>query len=218
MRLPVSGPALRRVAMACASRPRLATCVALLVAVLGLLVTHADLGVSTDTGMLFSQNLPWKQRQNVLRDAFPQTKNILVAVIDAAIPEEADATADALAAALRQDRTNFTAIRQPTASPFLQRNGLLYLGTDTLRDLLDRTTDAQPFLGQLAADPSLGGLSSALALIAQGIVRQHADITAFAPALRGFHAALTSPSPPRSPGRPCSPAPPPRWPGATASC
>jgi hopanoid biosynthesis associated RND transporter like protein HpnN len=176
--------------------PRLAAGVALILAILGVLIIRADLGVSTDTGKLFDASLPWKQRQNALRDAFPQTKNILVAVIDAAIPEAADATADALAAALRQDHVHFTAIRQPTDSPFLQRNGLLYVSADKLSTLLDQTVDAQPFLGQLAADPSLNGLTGALSLIARGMVRQHADIAAFAPALRGFHAALAAPGAP----------------------
>ncbi len=190
-RLPPSLPVmLGRLAAWCGTRPRVVAALAAVVAVLGVLTIRADLGVSTDTGTLFSASLPWKQRQNALRDAFPQTKNILVAVIDAAIPEEADATADGLAAALRPDNVHFTSVVQPTDSPFLQRNGLLYLDTAKLADLLDRTVDAQPFLGQLAADPSLAGLSSALSLIGMGVTRQHADLTAFAPALRGFHAAL----------------------------
>ncbi len=184
--------ALGRLAAWCGSRPRLVAGIAALLALLGILTIRADLGVSTDTGTLFSASLPWKQRQNALRDAFPQTKSILVAVIDAAIPEEADATADALAAALHGDTTHFTSVVQPTASPFLQRNGLLYLDTDKLSDLLDRTVEAQPFLGQLAADPSLNGLAGALSLIGMGVVRQHADLAAFAPALRGFHAALAA--------------------------
>jgi uncharacterized protein len=185
---------LGRLAAACATRPRFTAALALLLAVFGLLIIRADLGVSTDTGTLFSADLPWKHRQNVLRDAFPQTKNILVAVIDATIPEEASATADALAASLRHDTAHFTAIREPTDSPFLQRNGLLFVDTPKLGALLDKTLDAQPFLGQLAADPSLNGLAGALSLIARGVVLQHANLSAFAPALRGFHATLTAPS------------------------
>ena len=176
----------------CGVRPRRVALAALLLAVLGVLTIRADLGVSTDTGTLFSASLPWKQRQNALRDAFPQTKDTLVVVIDATIPEEADATADALAAALRPDTTHFIAIVQPTASPFLARNGLLYLSTPKLAGLLDRMVDAQPFLGQLAADPSLAGLAGALSLIGTGAVRQHADLGAFAPALASFHAALAA--------------------------
>jgi uncharacterized protein len=174
----------------CGARPWLALAAVALLAALGAATIRADLGVSTDTGMLFSASLPWKQRQNALRDAFPQTKNILVAVIDGAIPEEADATADALAAALRGDTQHFISVTEPAASPFLQRNGLLYLDTGALKNLLDRVVDAQPFLGQLAADPSLDGLAGALSLIGSGAVRQHADLSPFDPALRGFHAAL----------------------------
>ena len=176
----------------CGKWPRCVAAAAMMLAVLGIVTIRADLGVSTDTGTLFSANLPWKQRQNALRDAFPQTKHILVAVIDAAIPEEADATADALADALHADMTHFTSVVQPTASPFLQRNGLLYLSTGNLADLLYRLIDAQPFLGQLAADPSLRGLAGALSLIGTGVVRQHADLATFAPALRSFHVSLSA--------------------------
>jgi hopanoid biosynthesis associated RND transporter like protein HpnN len=185
------------IAAACGRHARFVCLAVLVLGLAGVLTIKSDLGVSTDTGTLFSASLPWKQRQNQLRDAFPQTKNILVAVIDAAIPEEADATAASLAAALRGDTVNFTSVKQPDASPFLRRNGLLYVGAGPLASLLDRTVDAQPFLGQLAADPSLKGLLGALSLIGQGVVRQHSDISAFEPALRGFHATLSAPGVPK---------------------
>jgi len=183
------------VAAACGARPRLVAAIALVLAVLGVLTIKTDLGVSTDTGTLFSASLPWKQRQNQLRDAFPQTKNILVAVIDASIPEEADATAAGLADALQSDRAHFTSVRRPDASPFLRRNGLLFVNEAPLRSLLDKIVDAQPFLGQLAADPSLNGLVGALSLIGEGVVRTKADLTSFEPALLGFHKTLSEPGP-----------------------
>ena len=41
---------------------------------------------------------------------------------------------------------------------------------------MDRTIDAQPFLGQLAADPSARGLFAALSLLAMGVERGEADL------------------------------------------
>ncbi len=147
---------------------------------------QTQLGVSTDTGKLFSASLPWKQRSAELQKLFPQGEDLLVAVIDGHIPEEAEATAGALATALAADHTQFTLVSQPGNSPYFERNAFMFLNQDMLQNLLDRTIDAQPFLGQLTADPSLRGLSSALGLIAQGVQTKSADLASFTPALVGF--------------------------------
>ena len=156
---------------------------------------YQRLGVTTDTGTLFSATLPWKQRQAELRAAFPQGEDLLVAVVDAAIPEEADATAAGLAEALGRDTQHFTVVRRPDASPYLARNAFLFLDVKPLGELLDKTIDAQPFLGQLAADPSLRGLVEALSLIGEGAQRGQADLVPFTAALRGVHQALAGADP-----------------------
>ena len=186
---------LSRVAAACGGRAWLVTALALLLAMAGMWAIYARLGVTTDTDGLFSASLPWKQRQAELRAAFPQGEDLLVIVIDAAIPEEADATAGALTEALREDKVHFNSVRRPDAWPFLKRNALLFLDVDPLQDLLDKTIDAQPFLGYLAADPSLRGLVQALSLIAEGVQRKQANLTPFTPALQAFHQALAGPDP-----------------------
>jgi hypothetical protein len=56
-------------------------------------------------------------------------------------------------------------VRRPDASPYLRKEGLLLLSKAQLSDLLDRTIDAQPFLGKLAADPTARGLFSVLSLL-----------------------------------------------------
>ena len=150
------------------------------------------LSVSTDTGGLFAKSLPWRQRSAVLQQAFPQNEDLLVAVIDADIPEEGEATAVALTAKLAPDRVHFQSVRRPDASPYLERNGLLFLDPKPLGELLDQTIDAQPFLGQLARDPSLRGLMSALGLIAQGLEAGQANLAPFEPSLRAFHNALAA--------------------------
>jgi hopanoid biosynthesis associated RND transporter like protein HpnN len=150
------------------------------------------LGVSTDTGALFASSLPWKQRAAVLQRAFPQKEELLVAVIDASQPEAAALTARDLAAALRADKVHFSAAWQPDASPYLERNAFLFLDAEKLQDLLDRTIDAQPFLGSLAADPTLRGLCAALSLLAQGIDAGQVDLTPFLPALVGLRDGLAA--------------------------
>jgi hopanoid biosynthesis associated RND transporter like protein HpnN len=93
---------------------------------------------------------------------------------------------------LARDHVHFVRVTQPDASPYLARNAFLFLDTPMLRDVLDHTIDAQPFLSQLVADPSLRGLAGAFSLIAQGVSRGQADLTPFLPALRGFQASLAA--------------------------
>ena len=63
------------------------------------------LGVNTDTDQMFSASLPWRQRAMALDRAFPQFQGLLVAVIDAKVPEEAEVTARDLTRALAADHT-----------------------------------------------------------------------------------------------------------------
>ena len=83
-----------------------------------------------------------------------------------------------------------TDVARPDASPFLRKEGLLFLDTQALTDLMNRTIDAQPFLGQLVADPSARGLFAALALLGIGVTKENTDLSPYFPALRGFHAAM----------------------------
>ncbi len=147
------------------------------------------LGVSTDTTLLFSDGLPWKQTSRGLTRLFPQNDGVLVAVIDARIPEEAEATAAALASRLRANTALFHNVVQPDTSAYLQQNAFLLIDKAALQDLLDHTVDAQPFLGQLVSDPSLRGLFGALSLVAEG-ARRGVSAGAMGPAMAQFHTAL----------------------------
>ena len=153
-------------------------------------VAAHGLGVTTDTDAMFSKNLPWRQRAMEFNRDFPQFNNLLVAVVDARIPEEADATAAELAAKVSADHTHFITVRRPDASPYLQQEGLLFLDTKQLTDLMDRTIDAQPFLGQLVADPTARGLFSALALLGMGVTHGDANLTPYLAPMRAFHQSL----------------------------
>ncbi len=134
----------------------------------GVYAAH-HLGISTDTDEMFARSLPWRQRALAFKAEFPQFIDLLVAVIDAKEPEQAEATAAGLAAALAADHAHFRAVSRPDSSPFLSQEGLLFLDTKQLAALLEQTIDAQPFLGQLAKDPSARGLFAALALLGKGV-------------------------------------------------
>jgi hopanoid biosynthesis associated RND transporter like protein HpnN len=148
------------------------------------------LGVSTDTDQLFAESLPWRQRVIEMNKDFPQNTNLLVAVVDARIPEEAEATAAELARRLSAETQHFTGVRRPDANPFLQKEGLLFLDTKQVSALMDQTIDAQPFLGQLVVDPSARGLFSALALLGMGVTQTDADLTPYLKPIESFHVAM----------------------------
>ena len=148
------------------------------------------LSVSTDTDVMFSRSLPWRQHNDEFNKNFPQFHDLLVAVIDAQEPEEADATASTLADALSRDHTHFLTVRRPDASPYLRKEGLLFLDKDQLGDLMNRTIDAQPFIGQLVADPTARGLFSALGLLGLGVTSGAADLSPYQGPLDAFHQAL----------------------------
>jgi len=153
-------------------------------------VASVHLGVSTDTDLLFKDSLPWRQRAAEMNRDFPQFRYLIVAVVDARIPEEADATAAALAAQLAADPAHFRTVRRPDTSPFLEKEGLLFLQPKQLSGLMDQTIDAQPFLGQLVADPSARGLFAALSLLGMGVTQGDADLSPYLAPIIGFHQAM----------------------------
>jgi uncharacterized protein len=148
------------------------------------------LGINTDTDEMFASSLPWRQQAAAFKADFPQFTDRLVVVIDAKEPEEAEATAAGLAAALAADPKHFLSVSRPDSSPFLTREGLLFLHTRQLEAVLERTIDAQPFLGQLARDPSARGLFAALALLGKGLQQGQVDLAPYRAALAGFHQAM----------------------------
>ncbi|HYZ25145.1 MAG TPA: MMPL family transporter [Rhodopila sp.] len=162
----------------------------ILLAVLSGWVAKSHLGVSTDTDLMFSKDLPWRQQAEAMNRDFPQFRDLLVAVVSARIPEEADATADALLDQVSKDKQHFLTARRPDSSPFLQKEGLLFLDTPQLTSLMDQTIDAQPFLGQLVSDPSARGLFAALSLLGMGVTQAGTDLAPYNGPISAFHQAM----------------------------
>ena len=67
---------------------------------------------STDTDLMFSKDLPWRQQATAMNRDFPQFRDLLVAVVQARIPEEADATAAGLADEIGKDKAHFLTVRR----------------------------------------------------------------------------------------------------------
>ncbi len=163
--------------------------VCLLLAAVGLGYASRHLTIDTDTNDLFAKSLPWRQAQIAEAKNFPQFDQLIVAVVRGATPEEAAETAAALAQKVNADKADFYDARYPAGAAFYNDEGLLLLPAPQLAKLLTSIVSAQPFLGQLAADPSARGLFAGLGLIAQG-VQAGVNLTPYDTALRAVAANL----------------------------
>src|SRR5579872_5612631 len=148
--------------------------------------------VDTDLDKLISANLPWRKLAQDMDKAFPQKVDLLVIVIDGRTPDETEDAAIALADRLRSEPAMFRDVRLPDLNRFFRRNGLLFLPKAQVQDYANQMIAAQPFLGSLAADPSLRGVFGIVDLMIQAVQQgavQPRDISA---ALHGVQRAVES--------------------------
>ncbi len=135
-----------------------------------------NFAITTDNDKLLSESLPWRQQEITLDTAFPQRADLIVAVVDATTPEGVQTAARALTERLAPRADLFRAVRWPEGDPFFAQNGLLYETLEEVRRACDDFIRAQPFLGALAADPSLRGIMGALSQTLQGVRLKEAKL------------------------------------------
>ena len=164
----------------CCARPALTLVLYLLLAFGAVLYTYENFAIDTDTSQLISSRLPWRQRELQLDAAFPQQADTLLVVVDGASPELAGSGAKKLAAALANDHEHIKTVREVGGGAFFEHNGLLFLSTSEVRHTTEQLIRSQPFLGTLAADPTLRGLAQALAYIPKGAEEGKIDAADFA--------------------------------------
>ncbi len=161
------------------------------------------LDIDTDTVRLLSDKLPWRQREIAFDKEFPQNSNLIAVVVRASTPEQAESATAALTAKLAPSPL-FTSVTRPDGGPFFDKNGLLLLPVADVQSLADSMIKAQAFIGNIAADPSLRGLTNTLALALEGVKRGDTDRASLAPALNGISDALAANLDPYMPLRPMS--------------
>ena len=145
--------------------------------------------ITTDTGQLISSDTPWRKVELAFDKAFPKRTSITLIVLDAETPERAEQAARVLTARL-DGKPGIKGIERPDASAFFAANGLLFLSKEEVVKTANQLLSAQPFLGTLAADPSLRGLTSALSLMARGVTEKETTFEALQPQLNAFADAL----------------------------
>src|SRR5271165_5933242 len=154
----------------------------------GYLARH--FAITTDSKKLLSSSLPWRQQEIMLDQAFPQSTNLIIAVVDGATPEAADDAADALVNSLSPRADVIRSIRRPDGGEFFARNGILFLSLDEVRRDTAELIKAQPFLGTLAADPTLRGVLRTLSQSLEGVRLGKATLEDLRPAVVAIADAL----------------------------
>ena len=187
-----------RVVAASCRRPWTVLLLSLLLAAAALGYTARNFAMTTDTAELLSPDLAWRRHEAAFDAAFPQQAGLIVAVLDAATPELAEDAAARLAERLRARPGSFRTVRRPESGPFFEENGLLLLPLDEVVARVDELVSAQPFLGPLAADPSLRGVSTVLSAALAGVRRGEARLED----MRGAASALADAFEAAAAGRP----------------
>ncbi len=148
--------------------------IAIGLAALAYAAMHFQMDTSSEN--LVAPNAAWRENEVRYDRAFPRQNNTIEVVVDGATAEVADEAAGALAAALAQNHARFSSVRRPDGGPFFEREGLLLLPLSSVKQTTGALIKAQPFLGGLAADPSLRGIMKTLDTTLLGVTSGQAAL------------------------------------------
>jgi uncharacterized protein len=151
-----------------AGRPWTVVALAIILCAATTLYVKSHFAMTTDTSALLSSKLPWRVRQATFDKTFPQDDSNVVVVVDGRTPELSEQGAARLAAGLSAQSSLFHSVRRPDSGPFWAHEGLLFESTADVKKVIAQLLAVQPFLGSMASDPSLRGLTNTLSLMAQG--------------------------------------------------
>ena len=172
--------------------PWLTILAVLLLCALAALYVSGHFKMTSDTTQMFSPSVDWRRHEITLTKAFPQNSDNIIVVVEGATPELAEQAAAALTAKLAPQTNLFQGVRRPDGGPFFTREGLLFLSRDELATTTDQLVSAQPFIGPMAADPSLRGVMSAVSTLATGVNESQTTLAAVAKPVHALAQAMQS--------------------------
>ncbi len=185
-------PAAARLAAWSVDHAWIAVGLAMLLAVLASAFAVTHFSLSSDTNSLISRKLAWRQRETAFDRLFQPEGDQIVAVIDGATPELAEQAAAELAHKLEGRPDLFHFVSRPDGGAYFAREGLLFEDAAKIRADMDQLTRAQPFLGPLAADPTLRGLAGTLSTALRGVRSGDAALADLDRPIRALGGALAT--------------------------
>ena len=164
----------------------------LLLAVAAGWYTAGNFAMNSNSATLISPDTDWRKREIRFDTLFPQHTNLILVVIDGKTPELAEAAAAAITQTLAADKTHFISVNRPDGGDFFDHNGLLFLPTAEVKSTTAQLFQAQPFLGALAADPSLRGVMDSLSAALMGVEQGQASLADIDKPMQAFGASLSA--------------------------
>ena len=137
-------------------------------AVSGIYAVH-HFSIDTDVNNLISRDLPWRQRELEYQAAFPQSRQLILVVVEAPTPEQTSAATRALTEGLSKEADLFRSVQEEGGGAFFEQNRLLYLPTEQVTRTTSQLANAERTIGALAKDPSLRGLALTLSFGLRGL-------------------------------------------------
>jgi len=144
-------------------QPRKAIGVLLCLALIGVILAATGLGINSDTSQMVSSKLDYRQAQIDFEEQFPDEEIRASVIIRARSEDEADAFSELLVEEMRKRTDVVSDVFAPNTDPFLVQNGLLYLDSDKLDEVLSSISAAGPVLKRLGRTPDMDRLYLALA-------------------------------------------------------
>ena len=170
-------PVIERIVAFCCRWPASVTLAALALALAAGAFTNAHFAMNSDSEKLISADVGWRKREIQFDRLFPEQSNLILVVIDGKTPELAEAGAASLTARLAGDKNLFPDVRRPDGGAFFDHDGLLFLPEKDVEATTQQLIKAQPFLGALAADPSLRGVMDSLSAALLGVSQGQATLS-----------------------------------------
>jgi hopanoid biosynthesis associated RND transporter like protein HpnN len=145
------------------ARPRSAVALCALLTVGSVYLAATTLKVDTDSERVLSAELPVRQRNIAIAEAFPELQNNLVVMVEADDPADARAAAEDLSARLAEQPDRYPCVFLPGDAPYYEEFGLYHIDRADLDEIAARVEDAGPLLATLVERPELPFLLGALA-------------------------------------------------------
>ncbi len=139
-------------------------------------LASVQLKVNSDSAGLIAAHLPYQKAKRAFDAAFPDARNQVLVLVQAATPDAADIAAGALVRRLEARPDIARHVFAPAFDPFFVQNGLLYLDEAALARLMGKLTRAAPMIERLALEPSLTSLFAVLADAAEEIEERGAAL------------------------------------------
>ena len=177
MAKPFSTHLIERIVALCCQWKGAVIAISLLLALGAGFYTATHFAMNTNSGKLISANVGWRKQQDNFDRLFPQQSDLILVVVDGATPELAEAGAGALTQRLGQNKNLFLDVQRPDGGPFFDHNGMLFLPLKDVQTTTQQLFKAQPFLGALAADPSLRGVMDSLSTALLGVSQGQAKLS-----------------------------------------